>query len=263
METGFWTVLIIAAVAAAASLIGGLIAFWRKPTPLAMSLALGYAGGVLLGTIGLEMIPQALESTSVVAVIGGFALGLALVYAFDLFVHRGMLAGRKAAQRGAVEQFHSRHRPRGDKVTVLAGGTSAEELIEGLSIGVGAAIRPSLGLLIALAIVIDNVAEGLSIGLLVRDDQNPKQNSLRRAVLWTGLIGASLLGSTLIGWLLLRGMPAPILGFLFAAGGGGMFYLTVTTLVPEAEERQYQQSGALAMGAGFVTILALGALSRG
>jgi len=36
-----------------------------------------------------------------------------------------------------MKRFYKRHRPRGDDVTVLAGGTSAEELIEGLSNGVG------------------------------------------------------------------------------------------------------------------------------
>ena len=37
-----------------------------------------------------------------------------------------------------------------------------------------------------------------------------------------------------------------------------MFYLTVTDLVPEGDERQYQQSAAAAMGTGFVTIFILG-----
>jgi ZIP family zinc transporter len=36
-----------------------------------------------------------------------------------------------------------------------------------------------------------------------------------------------------------------------------MFYLTVTDLVPEAEQRHYQQSAAVAIGAGFMTIFAL------
>jgi ZIP family zinc transporter len=36
-----------------------------------------------------------------------------------------------------------------------------------------------------------------------------------------------------------------------------MFYLTITDLVPQAEERHYQQSGAIATAAGFVTIFAL------
>lgn len=40
-------------------------------------------------------------------------------------------------------------------------------------------------------------------------------------------------------------------------GGGGMLYPTVSALVPPSEERQYQGSGALATGLGFLTILLL------
>jgi zinc transporter ZupT len=83
----------------------------------------------------------------------------------------GQARREKAEQRPGVERFHRRHRPRGDEVTVLAGGTSAEELIERISIGVGAAIKPGLGLLVALAIGIENLSEALSIGELIRDQQ--------------------------------------------------------------------------------------------
>lgn len=48
---------------------------------------------------------------------------------------------------------------------MLAGGTSVEELIEGLSIGVGTVIEPNVGILIGIAI--DNLSEGMSIGELV------------------------------------------------------------------------------------------------
>jgi ZIP family zinc transporter len=194
----------------------------------------------------------------VAVAVAGFSVGFAAVYGFDLFIHRGKLSGERAEQHEEVERFHKRHRPRGDKVTVLAGGTSAEELIEGLTIGIGAAIKPGLGLLIAIAIIIDNIAEALSIGELIRDQQRDGKRPVWRVLTWTGLIGLSLISSALAGWFLLRGMPQPVLGFLFAAGGGGMFYLTVTDLVPEAEERHYQQSAALAIGAGFMTIFVLG-----
>lgn len=53
------------------------------------------------------------------------------------------------------------------EVTVLAGGTSVEELIEGLSIGVGTVIEPNVGILIGIAIAIDNLSEAMSIGELV------------------------------------------------------------------------------------------------
>lgn len=250
-------VLGIAAAAALASPLGGLIALWRRPTTLFMSLALGFAGGVLIATISFEMIPQAAGATSPAMTIGGFTGGLLAVYAFDLFINRGRTAGGKADQRQATERFHRRSRPRGDQVTVLAGGTSTEEIIEGLSIGVGAAIQPELGLIVAVAIVIDNVAEALSIGELILGQRRGEGGRpVRRVLGWTGLIGVSLFGSALVGWFALRGLPQPVLGVLFAVGGGGMFYLTVTDLVPEAEERQYQQSAALAIGAGFMTVFA-------
>lgn len=258
MPSDLLTILAVAGAAAVASPVGGLIALWRKPTTLFMSISLGFASGVLLATIGFEMVPQALELSSLPVAAGGFAAGFAAVYGFDLFIHRGRLAGRESEQRPQVEKFYGRHRPRGGEVTVLAGGTSAEELIEGLSIGVGAAIKPGLGLLIALAIVIDNVSEALSIGEIVRAERKGEDRLPWRRVLgWTGLIGAALLGSTLAGWFLLRDLPQPVLGALFAAGGGGMFYLTVTDLVPQAEERHYQQSAAVATGAGFMVIFIL------
>ena len=248
-----------AAAAAVASPLGGLIALWCRPTTLLMSLALGFASGVLLATIGFEMLPQALELSSIALAAAGFVAGFAAVYGFDLFVHRGRLAGAKAEQLRQVERFRRSHRPRGDEVTVLAGGTSVEELIGGLSIGVGAAIKPDLGLIVAFAIVIDNLAEALSIGELIRS-QSPqdRRGATWRILRWTGLIGVSLFGSAMAGWFFLRGLPQPLLGFLFALGGGGMFYLVVTDLLPEAEERQYQQSSALAVAAGFTAIFVIG-----
>lgn len=252
-------VFLVAAAAAVASPIGGLIALWRQPTTLLMSIALGFAGGALLATISFEMLPQAMEFASLPVASAGFIAGFLAVYGFDLYVHRGKLVGEKAEQRRSVERYYRRRRPRGDKVTVLAGGTSTEELIEGLSIGIGAVIKPGLGFMVALAIVIDNFAEALSIGELTLDEgQAAGRRPVWRVVKWTGLIGLSLFASAIAGWFFLRGLPDPALGLLFAVGGGGMFYLTVTDLLPEAEERHYQQSAAIAVGVGFLVIFILG-----
>lgn len=252
------TVIAIAGAAALASVFGGLLALWRKPTTLLMSSVLGFASGVLLATVSLEMIPQALAKGSVWIAIGGFLLGCSLVYCLDLFIHRGKLAGPASQQRRSVERFYHRRRPRGTEVTVLAAATSIEELIEGLSIGVGASIEPSTGMLIAVAIAIDNLSEGMSIGELVLTESSASRTTPRRRILgWTTAIGAAVLGSALAGWLLLRGISPRTLAFLIASGAGGMFYLTITKLLPEAEERQYQQSAAIFVTAGFLLILAI------
>lgn len=251
-------ILATAGAAALASVVGGLLALWRQPTTLFMSLILGFTSGVLIATISFEMLPQALALGSLAVVAAGFAAGFSTIYAWDLFVHRGAIAGEQAEQHTQVERLYRRRRPIGDESTVLAGGTSFEELVEGLTIGAGAAIEPRLAILIAIAIAIDNLSEGLSIGEFIRGEAEATgKGYVRRVLGWTGLIGVALLGSALVGGLLLRGLALPILAFLFAFGGGGMLYLTVTDLVPSAQARHYQQSSALATAAGFLVILIL------
>lgn len=259
MDDSLLQVLLVAAAAALASVAGGAIALMIRATSLVLSLAVGFAGGVLLGAISFEMIPHAQKASGVLVSVGAFVLGLALVYALDLFVNRGAVAGERADQRARVEAFHRRRPPRGSEVSVLAGGTSAEELIEGLSIGVSLAASPSLGLMVGLAVAIDNVSEALSIGELARVES--RQRLARRVLGWTGLIGAAVFSSTLAGWFFLRGFPPAAQGGLLAAGAGGMFYLTVTDLVPTAEAHQFQQSAAIAVAAGFLLMFALAQLS--
>ncbi|MGQ0560606.1 MAG: ZIP family metal transporter [Gemmatimonadota bacterium] len=255
--TDFSIVALIAGAAAAASLAGGVVALWHKPTTLFMSAALGFASGSLLATIGFEMLPQARALGSLTTAVVGFVLGFALVYGFDLYIHYGQLAGEASEQRRKVEAFYQGRRPRGDEVTVLAGGTSAEELIEGLTIGVAASIAPGTALLVALAIAIDNLGEGLSIGALIQRKHAGKGSARARILGWTSLVGAAVFVSSIAGWLALRRLSEPIIGFLFAVGAGAMFYLTITQLVPEAEEHHYQQSAAISMAVGFIAIFAL------
>ena len=250
------TVLAIAGAAAAASVIGGLIALRRVPSTLFMSGAFGFASGVLIATVTLEMLPNALEFGSVAGTAVGFSAGFLSMWAFELAVNRGEVAGMLAEQNARVTAFHRRHRPRGDGATVLAGGTAAEELVEGLAIGTGVLIDPQVGLLIGLAIVVDNLSEGVSIGeLVLASDAGP--GARRRVIRWTGLVGASLFVSSLIGWVALRDVSEGVIALLLATGAGGMLYLTVTQLVPPAEERQYQGSAALATWAGFLVMFLL------
>jgi len=251
------TILAIAGAAATASVAGGVIALLRTPSSLVMSMVFGMASGVLLGTVTLEMLPEALALTSLGATIAGFTAGFLAVWVFDLFINRWRLAGEHAAQYERVVAYHRGHRPRGDRVTVLGGATAAEELVEGLAIGTGVIIDPEVGALVAAAIAIDNLSEGLSIGELVLSGRAPGRATGRRVLGWTGLVGASLLASSLVGWLALRDAGGGLVGVLQATGAGGMLYLTVSALVPPSEEQQYQGSGALATGAGFLAILVL------
>ncbi len=258
----FVAVLLVAGVAGIASLAGGGIALLRAPTTLFISIALGFAGGVLLGAISFEMVPEAFEAGDIGSVTVGFAAGIAVIYAFDLFIHRGRIAGERAEQRAFVERYYRRKPPRGSEVTVLAGGTSMEEVIEGLSIGIGAAIDPRLAAFIAASIALNNLSEGLSIGQLIREEAREQANAagdraVGRVMLWTGIIGASVFFSAILGWWLLQDLPGTVLAFLLAFGAAGMMYLTVRDLIPTAEQHHYQQSAPLAACTGFLALLVL------
>ncbi|KQT11535.1 ZIP family metal transporter [Ramlibacter sp. Leaf400] len=251
----FTTLLLISLAGALASPLGGALALCRKPTTLALSIAVGFAAGALLGAFAFEMLPKAAETASLPIAVAGFAAGFGALYALDLFLHHGVSAGEKSSQWKRVVRLRHKQTSRGDGVTLLAGGTSAEELVEGLTIGVSAATDATLGLIVGLAIVIDNASEAMSIGDLIQEQGGEHQ--VRRILGWTGLIGASLFVSAMAGWFLLRDLSPGMLGFLLAVGAGAMFYLTMTELVPEAESHQFQQSSAVAAGVGLLVIFTL------
>jgi zinc transporter, ZIP family len=61
---------------------------------------------------------------------------------------------------------------------------------------------------VAIAIMIDNVSEALSIGELIHSEDGAEGRHVWPRILgWTGLIGVALVGSALAGWFFPRGMP--------------------------------------------------------
>lgn len=201
------------------------------------------------------MLPESIAAAGKPATVGGFVVGFMTVYAFDLYLNRGFMAGEGSDEWHKLSRLHRLRRARGSQVTLLAGGTAIEELIEGLSIGVGLAVDPSLGVMIGAAIFLDNIVEGISIAEIIRVER--PDSASRQIYAWTGLIGLALFVAATIGWLALRDIADGVMGSLLAIGAGGMFYLAVTDLLPRSAKTQFQQSAALATATGFLLMLAL------
>jgi ZIP family zinc transporter len=87
--TGFLLVVAVAGTAALASFAGGLVGGWRRPSTLLSSVALGLAGGVLLGAVLFEMLPRAEERSSVALAAVAFLTGVGAMFAFDLVLRAG------------------------------------------------------------------------------------------------------------------------------------------------------------------------------
>ena len=245
----------MAGSAALASPLGGWLGSRFRAGTLFLSVSAGLAGGVLLGTFAFQMLPESVGVAGKPAAVGGFVAGFTIVYVFDLYLNRGFMAGEGSDEWHKLSRLHRLRRARGSQVTLLAGGTAIEELIEGLSIGVGLAVDPTLGVMIAAAIVLDNLVEGISIAEIIRLER--PDGVSRQIFAWTGLIGLALFSAATVGWLALRDIADGVMGVLLAIGAGGMFYLVVTDLLPRSAKTQYQQSAALAAATGFLLMFAL------
>lgn len=255
MADSSFTFLWLAAGASLASPLGGWLGSRGKIGTLFLSISVGMAAGVLLGTFAFEMMPNAGSAAGMIPTISGFIVGFLTVYSFDLYINHGFMAGNESDEWHKLSRRHRIQRARGSKVTLLAGSTVIEELIEGLSIGVGLAADPNLGIMIGAAIMLDNVVEGMSIAEIIRAEQG--ENASRSIFAWTGMIGLALFSSATVGWVFLSDVSTSVLGILLAIGAGGMFYLTVADLLPRSAKTQYQQSAALAVAVGFLLIFAL------
>jgi ZIP family zinc transporter len=247
--------LLIAAAAALASPLGGWLGLRFRTGTLSLSILVGLAGGVLLGTCAFEMMPSAQSDAGTWLSTAGFLAGFLIVYGFDLYINHGFLAGEESDEWHAYSRLRRKSIMRQSDVKLLATATASEELIEGLSIGVSLAIKPSLGLMVAAAILIDNIVEGMGIAALTRAEEGHgiEQKTYR----WTMMIGLALFASAAVGWIALRTIPAPLLGTLVALGAGAIFYLTITDLLPKSEKTQYLQSAAVAAASGFLLIFML------
>ena len=208
-----------------------------------------------MGTFAFQMLPESAAAAGKPATVGGFVAGFMVIYALDFYRNRGFMAGEGSDEWHKLSRLHRLQRARGSSVTLLAGGTAIEELIEGLSIGVGLAVDPNLGVMIGAAIILDNVVEGISIAEVIRSER--PDGASGQIFAWTGLIGLALFSSATVGWAVLRDIADGVMGILLAIGAGGMFYLTVTDLLPRSAKTQYQQSAALAAGTGFLLMFAL------
>ncbi|HEV8534292.1 MAG TPA: ZIP family metal transporter [Candidatus Limnocylindria bacterium] len=246
----------IAVAAGAAPLLGTGLGLVHRPSTLLMSIVLGFAAGAIIGTAVFEMVPRSIELAPAAVAIGAFVTGYLAFYAFDLLLHRGQTAGEHAEQRQHVSAYRRWHRPVGTETTVLAGGTLIEEVIEGMTIGASASLDPALAGIVALAIALDSFGEGASIVELMREERG-RGKAWRRALPWTGAMGVAMAVSTVAGFLFLRDVPDVVIGGLLAFGAGGFMYLTITKLIPEGEARHYEQSAALAAGAGLVVVMVL------
>ncbi len=211
-----WIAIPLAGATVVSTLAGGLVAL-RLRRELQTAIAL--TGGIVVAVALFDVLPEALDAVGsprrVMALVGlGFV-------AFFL------------AERGLV--LHHRDDPEQAKahaqVGILgAGGLSVHSFLDGLGIGLAFNLGTGTGLLVFLAVVTHDFADGLNtVNFVLRQSGNRHQAKLWLAVDALAPFLGAIVGSTL-------SISEHSLGYLLSLYAGFFLFMGATDLLPEAHE---------------------------
>ncbi len=234
-----WLAIPLASLTVASTLAGGAVAL-RLRRELQTVIAL--TGGIVVAVALFDVLPEALDAVGdarrVSALVGAGFLAFFLAERGLVLHHRD-----EAEQARAHAQ-----------VGVLgAAGLSLHSFIDGLGIGLAFQLNTATGLLVFLAVITHDFADGVNtVSFVLRQG-----GDRRRAVRWLQIDAAAPLAGAIVGSLL--HVSEFTLGHLLAVYAGFFLFMGATDLLPEAHEHPSAKRVALTVlgfGATFAVALA-------
>ncbi|MEU2873131.1 ZIP family metal transporter [Streptomyces olivoreticuli] len=208
-------------------------------------LILGLAGGLMLGVVGLDLLPEALEAARR-KVFGVPAALLCFVLGF-LTAH---LVERLLAVRRADHGIVGRERVPQVGLTAAAAlvGHSA---MDGVAIGAAFQVDSGMAAAVALAVIAHDFADGFNTYTIT----DLYGNERHRALL---MLGADALAPVAgAASTLLFTLPEHLLGIYLGFFGGVLLYLATSDILPEAHHRHPARStlACTVAGVAFVWLM--------
>ncbi len=221
--------------------IGGAIAFVTKKDNLkTLSVGLGFSAGVMIFVSLVDIIPSSEALLKVNfpnlyqwLVFGGFILGIVVSVLIDYFLPDHVDTEELLHPDAPEEDNHFKHYKlkRAGMLTAIA--ICVHNFPEGMATFLTTTQNITLGLSVALAIAIHNIPEGIAVALPIYHVTGKK----RYAMLYAALSGITEPIGALVGMFVFGlFVPQILVGFLMAAVGGIMTYISFDTLLPLAKE---------------------------
>lgn len=204
-------------------------------------LVLGLAGGLMLGVVGLDLLPEAMEAAG--GEVFGVPQALLLFVGGFLVAHlvERLLAGRQAAHGAGDERV--------PQVGLTAAGAMVgHSLMDGIAIGAAFQVGEGMGTTVALAVVTHDFADGFNTYTLTSVYGNARRKAV--AMLFADAV-APVAGAAST---LLFTLPEELLGSYLGFFGGALLYLAAAEILPEAHHRHPARSTLLCTVAGVAFI---------
>ncbi len=241
-------VLIRAVVAtAAAGIVSGLgalpLLFIPDVPARIYSTLLGFSGGVMLGMATLVLLPRAADEGSAAAVLSGVVAGAVFVLLMEWALPH-------------LEPHFGAHSfdPGLRDALLLAVAIAIHNVPEGLAMGLGYATgEEGVGPKLVVAVAFQNIPEGLAVALPLR------RNGVRPigAVAFAALSGLTEVIGATVG-VVCAGLIDALLPFGLAFAAGALIYVMADQLIPEAHDTARGSLPAWGTTTGILLVLALG-----
>ncbi len=218
-------ILLLTLIPVVATVLGGVVASFRPPSPRVRSFVQHLAAGVVFAAVAGELLPEITAGGQPLGVVIGFALGVGVMLAVRALVER---LAPEDAEQGTEETGEATPRA----ATGLLAAVGIDILIDGLLIGVGFAAGERVGTLLVVALTL----ELLFLGLSVAASLGQRGVSRRQSILTvSGLSLLVIVGATL-GGTLLQGLSGLGLEIVLSFGAAALLYLVIEELLVEAHE---------------------------
>ena len=240
------------------TMIGAAFVFLMKDemSPRLQKTLLGFASGVMVAASVWSLLIPSMEMVadsgrwSVLPAAVGFLLGMGFLLMIDeLTPHLHIGTDKPEGPRSRLS-----------RTAMLALAVTIHNLPEGMAVGVvfagaesgAAGLSLTSALAVSIGIAIQNVPEGAIISMPMRAAGNSKWKSF-----FIGSLSGAVepLGGLAV--VLLASFMTPVLPYMLAFAAGAMFYVVVEELIPEANEGEHSNLSTIGFAIGFVLMMVL------
>ena len=240
------------------TMLGSAFVFMMKDEmPLRLhKMLLGFASGVMVAASVWSLLIPAMDMAAdsgkwaVFPAAMGFLLGMGFLLLIDELTPHLHIGTDKP------EGPHSRL----SRTAMLALAVTIHNLPEGMAVGVVFAgaesgfshISLTSAIAVALGIAIQNIPEGAIISMPMRAAGNSKWKSFT-----IGTLSGAVEPIGALAVLLLASLLLPLLPYMLAFAAGAMFYVVVEELIPEASNGLHSNLSTIGFAIGFVLMMVL------
>lgn len=214
-------VVLLALATFGSTLVGGLVGLRSSDR---RHLIFGLTAGVMLGVVAFDLLPEVFR----LAGTGGRVPGVMLAFAVGfLFLH--VVERSVAVHRAHEGEYGDHHHPRVGILSSLA--LSLHSMMDGLSIGLAAQTDTKTLVLVAVAVLGHDFADGLNTVSIMLVHRNSRR---RAAALLVGDAVAPVVGAAIT---LVVHIPNELLAVYLGFFAGFLLYLATADILPEAHAK--------------------------